>query len=147
MAVKRNKIIPWVYLALLLVLTLLIFSFSAESAEESSEKSDSIVGIVQKICDALGVDATIVDKPIRKAAHFMEFALLGVLSYLCAREFRLGTSSALLYSLLVGVVDETIQIYSPERSSSTGDVLLDFSGALFGALLMLIILKLQKNNK
>ena len=147
MTAKKKKITPWVYLALLILLTSVIFSFSAESAEKSSEKSDSIVGIVQKICDALGIDAEIVDKPIRKTAHFMEFALLGVLSYLCAREFHLGISSALLYSLLVAVTDETIQMYSPERYSSTGDVLLDFSGALFGALMMLIILRSRKKNK
>ncbi len=117
-----------------------------DTAEESTEKSQNVAGIIQSICDFLGLDVEVVDGPVRKTAHFCEFALLGALAYITAKQFRLGISSALLYSLLVAVFDETLQCFSPERFSSTADVLLDFCGALFGVLCLFIIIKLRKKN-
>ncbi len=42
--------------------------------------------------------------------------------------------------LLTAVLDETLQLYVPGRSSSTKDVLIDFSGSLAGLFVALLIL-------
>ena len=48
----------------------------------------------------------------------------------------------------MATIDETIQIYSPERFSSTEDVLLDFAGALFGILIIFLLnLIIKKKNE
>ena len=139
----------WKYisLALLLAFTIIIFSFSCDSAAESSEKSGFFTGILQSACDFLNLDVEVVESVIRKTAHVIEFALLGSLAILTSRAFGYGASPAMLYSLLVATIDETIQIYSPERFSSTEDVLLDFAGALFGMLAVFLLSKIPKKKK
>ena len=70
---------------------------------------------------------------LRKAAHFSEFALLGLL--FCGR-YRLtkGETPAHLmgFGLAVACIDETIQIFTPERASSLIDVWIDASGFALG---------------
>ena len=78
-------------------------------------------------------------KFVRKAAHFIEFAALGG----CIGLFTDGVTRRFWQSwavfmplfviLLTGVVDEFIQSFS-DRTSMVKDVLLDFSGGLFGLL-------------
>ena len=64
--------------------------------------------------------------------HFCEFALLGLL--LCRSFSAWGvpkltaTGYILFLALLVAVIDEYIQAFSPGRASRVKDVLLDFSG-------------------
>lgn len=144
---RIKKLWPWISLVLLLAFTLLIFSFSLDTAEESSEKSEKVTEALQAICDALNMDVEVVEGAVRKAAHFAEFALLGALAFLCSRAFDIGICPALLYSIIAAATDETIQIYSSERSSSTTDVLLDFAGSVLGVLCLLLIIKLRKPRK
>lgn len=70
---------------------------------------------------------------LRKLAHFTEFACLG--ATLCWLFGMLGKQPAPL-SLLGGMsaacVDETIQIFTPDRGSSLLDVWIDVSGVLLG---------------
>lgn len=79
---------------------------------------------------------------VRKLGHFMEFSLLGaeMAGLLIARR-RLrfqGFVNCLFAGLSVAVIDETIQIFS-QRGSQVQDVLLDFAGAFFGLLLIIVI--------
>lgn len=145
--IQIKKLWPWISLVLLFSFTLLVFSFSFDDAGESSDKSEKLTEAIQSVCDSLKIDVEILEGAVRKAAHFLEFFVLGVLALTCSRAFRLGTSSALLYSLITATIDETIQIYSIARSSSTKDVLLDFTGALFGVLCLLLVIKIRKNKK
>ena len=143
-----KKLLPWVSLILLLAFTALIFSFSLDSAVESDAKSEDVTRFLQTVCDFLRLDIEMVNGVIRKAAHFVEFAILGALAYICSRAFGYGASPAMLYSIIVATIDETIQIYSPERFSSTEDVLLDFAGALFGILIIFLLnLIIKKKNE
>lgn len=80
---------------------------------------------------------------IRKCAHFIEY---GVLAFLASRAFRVyGLSPfkilllALVLVLGVASLDEFNQSFEPSRTSSPWDVLLDFSGGLFGGTIYLII--------
>ena len=70
---------------------------------------------------------------LRKAAHFSEFTLLGLLY---SGRYRLvkGETPAhlMLFGLTVACIDETIQIFTPDRASSLIDVWIDASGFALG---------------
>ena len=70
---------------------------------------------------------------LRKAAHFSEFALLGLLY--CGRH-RLAKGETpphlMFFGLAVACIDETIQIFTPDRASSLIDVWIDTSGFALG---------------
>lgn len=77
---------------------------------------------------------------LRKAAHFSEFAALGmVLSWLFGMVSRRKSwqySLPLLCGGAAACIDESIQIFSPGRYSSIIDVLIDCSGVLTGILVL-----------
>ena len=70
---------------------------------------------------------------LRKAAHFSEFALLGLLYCGRHRLVRRETPLHLMgFGLAVACIDETIQIFTPGRASSLIDVWIDTSGFALG---------------
>ncbi len=81
---------------------------------------------------------------IRKAAHWIEFSALG--AAVCCLIQSMGNEKktllgyGLFYLLLVGVADEYWQSFS-DRSSLASDVLLDFAGAIFGFVVLLLARK------
>lgn len=85
--------------------------------------------------------------PIRKIAHFVEYAVLGILFFLYFAEDRVGTlrkhSSkwALLFCFVSAVMDEFHQLYVPGRDGKIVDVLLDTAGSFTGILLIYWISK------
>ena len=77
---------------------------------------------------------------IRKAAHFTEFACLGALlawNGLLREEKHIIAFPALL-GMGAGLVDETIQLFTPDRGPSLTDVWIDTSGAVTGIMLLLL---------
>ena len=74
---------------------------------------------------------------LRKAAHFSEFALLGLLY--CGRH-RLSKGETpphlMLFGMTVACIDETIQIFTPGRASSLIDVWIDNSGFALGLIVI-----------
>ena len=82
------------------------------------------------------------DGQIRKAAHFAEYAALGLLALCRLSEsgvrLRKAWPHLTLFGLGTGFLDETIQIFSG-RTASIKDVWLDFAGFTFGVLLMLLL--------
>ena len=86
---------------------------------------------------------------LRKMAHFAEFSALGF-----CLAWRSGMKgSRPLYAFLFGAgaaaIDETIQLFVPERGPRVTDVLLDSSGVLTGMLLLFLghtLLKKRKTN-
>ncbi len=70
---------------------------------------------------------------LRKAAHFSEFALLGLLFCGRHRLTKGETPPHLMgFGLAVACIDETIQIFTPDRASSLIDVWIDASGFALG---------------
>ena len=74
---------------------------------------------------------------LRKFAHFSEFAVLG--ACIC---WRLGMLEkrkimALVYGFGAGCVDETIQLFVPDRGPGLKDVAIDTCGTAAGMLLLL----------
>ena len=122
------------WLLLVVVLTAVIFVNSSLPATESGKLSGFVTQFVAQLSQLL--DITLkgdVEHTIRKLAHFLEFACLGLLWCKTFASFRVSnrtsTGYILLLCLLTAVTDEYIQLFSLGREGKVMDVLLDFSGA------------------
>ncbi len=122
------------WLLLVVVLTAVIFVNSSLPATESGKLSGFVAQFVAQLSQLL--DITLkgdVEHTIRKLAHFLEFACLGILWCKTFASFRVSnrtsTGYILLLCLLTAVTDEYIQLFSLGREGKVMDVLLDFSGA------------------
>lgn len=126
----------WLYvcLAVVVLLTGLIFSNSAKGSTDSYADSERLEELFLHKTD---IDITFeLDYTVRKVAHLLEFSLLGLVVSFLVRQVSLLYhrhlwGSACFYLLAVGVLDEYIQHFSG-RSSLVSDVLLDFVGAMLG---------------
>ena len=124
----------------------LIWGHSLQPAYVSDAESGRFLEIIAKVFPfLLSSDAGMFI--VRKAAHFTEFLILGVL--LCM-EFSMYEYGALrrfsipsLVGLLVAFIDETIQLFVVGRSGEIRDMWIDFAGAALGTLIVLAIV----NNK
>ena len=119
-----------IYLILTLFWTAGIFLHSAMPAAASNAESGGVLAVVQMILP------WITHGVLRKAAPFLEFAVLG------ARNFTLA--KPMLFAVLTAMTDETIQAFTPGRNCALSDVWLDAAGALTGAVLLWLIFKLRK---
>ena len=76
---------------------------------------------------------------LRKLAHFTEFASLGmILTWLTVLLAKPG-ALALVGGFSAACIDETIQMFVPDRGPAFTDVLIDTSGVLTGLILLLLI--------
>lgn len=166
---KESKGIPFTVRIILFVawiaLMVVIVWFSHQTAEVSSEQS---LEIGKLLCSLL-VDgynnlseftqlekAMLIDKLVRKSAHFSEYALLGVLT-LNASHLLIGSYlyrkrkpaikiivyilSALVWCFLFACTDEVHQYFIPGRYCSFLDVMLDTCGSLTGIMLFHILFR------
>ena len=85
---------------------------------------------------------------LRKAAHFCEFALLGLL-YCGRHRLSKGETPPHLmgFGLAVACIDETIQIFTPSRASSLIDVWIDTSGFALGLVVIFTAYTIYNNIK
>lgn len=160
-----------IYVILTILWIGVIFAFSLQDGEESGALSG---GIVAWFIEAFHVDALMEPETfhflVRKAAHFTEYAILGVLMSLtwyngaCAsiapagcdrrhasangtstrRRFLLLGTAALLCCVLVASCDETIQLFVGGRAGQVADVLLDSTGAAAGIAVMAALSRIRK---
>lgn len=120
------------------------FIHSSMPADLSSEESESVMSVLQYILNFLGFSAELTDHIVRKAAHFAEYTAIGMLLVSCAYSFSRTKpyryySQILFAGLATAVIDETIQLNVAGRSGQITDVLLDFSGVITGAVIMLLV--------
>lgn len=131
--------------ALVLALLTFIFSNSLRNADDSSGQSGFVTALVNGLLSALGLP-DLTEHIIRKLAHFSEFALLGFLLNNCIRTYTPHWVRSLPLPLLLGLLaaqtDETLQLFSPGRSSSVTDVWIDFGGVFTGTLVSAVLLGL-----
>ena len=125
-------------LDILILLNLaLIWGNSMLTGLDSEAVSGGILALLGRFLPVLLTEAG--HTLLRKAAHFSEFALLGLLY--CGRH-RLVKGEAPVhlmgFGLAVACIDETIQIFTPGRASSLIDVWIDASGFALGLLLIVI---------
>ena len=126
-----------------------IFSNSMQIGDVSETASGRVLLLMKKVFTRLGMPGAanhLTDHIVRKLAHFCEYALEGFLLMLCMRVYTRNyiwhISVPLLGGVLTALADETIQIYSPGRSSQVTDVWLDSAGVLAGILAALVLMAL-----
>ena len=133
----------------LLVLNLaLIWGNSLLSGAESGEMSGGIMAFVMELLRIPESASEIVHLMIRKLAHLTEFACL---SALISWHLRLVKEKnvhqmllAVLLAMAAALVDETIQLYTPDRGPSLVDVWIDTLGAVLGMTAMQLGYHLKK---
>lgn len=101
-------------------------------------------GLIRPILEIFIGSGAVTDFIVRKLAHFTEFAILGMLlSGIVLVRFEKPDLYHLSYALLIvlaaAVIDESIQLFTPGRSSQVTDVLIDTSGGLAGIILLQIM--------
>lgn len=130
-------------LVLIIVWMGIIFSFSNDTGEVSTKKSDGI--IIRTVETFLSRDLNSLEKekwvkylvvPVRKAAHFFVYLILGILIISFCQEFGDINNKMVLLALflafLYALSDEIHQMLVPGRSGQISDVLLDAIGSFVG---------------
>ena len=149
---KKLNMLIVLFILISLLLTCYIFSNSLQKPVDSNNKSDVISDKLQSIIDPeFKIERKDFRKYTRKAAHFIEFAALGIslaIVFLCVymKNSRKFISLPLFLTLSVAVTDEFIQSFNG-RTSCLKDVLIDFSGSVSGILLIFIIAVMCKRLK
>ncbi len=140
---------------------MLIFVMSAQAASESSQLSGGIVEkLIAAFFDKFGSmsaesQASITHTltfVVRKAAHFLEYFVLGLLSYFTAstyKQFELKVRAvfSVLFCVLYAVSDEVHQYFVPGRACRFGDICIDAFGSMLAIILLTTIFYYKKRHK
>lgn len=145
----KTYILRIIFLILIITNSLIIFGFSAQNGEESSNLSKTVI---TKIADIFNVEENretflnIGESIIRKLAHFSIYTLLGiwVVCFMLTFKIKLKWQITLtaVWGLLYAITDEFHQMFSSGRHASINDVVIDILGVLFGLFLVLTINKI-----
>ncbi len=140
---KNNKLICGLLISGTVLIILIILANSFLDFSESHKLS----GWVMKFLfpNATETNGVVDDYWLRKTAHFVEYALLGVavggvIAFLKRQYNKYIIGGSLFGILTIAVVDEFIQGFRG-RNSSVGDVMLDFCGAVIGLGLTFFIIR------
>ena len=135
-------------LVICILLIALIWLNSCVQGDASTAFSQYITEILVNLF-SIEADFLSVHVFIRKAAHFIEYALLGGIS--CVALTNVFKNKGIVFSLflctLIAGADETIQYFTPNRNGQVSDVVLDVIGAAFGILFVMIIKKILERIK
>ena len=136
---RKRMILCCLLLALMLAL---IWGNSLQTGDESGAMSGRVLAWINAILCLEESDAETLHLVIRKMAHFTEFACLGtLLTWLFAMT---GEKKGHLFCMpllcgeLAACVDETIQLFVPDRGPSLIDVWIDTAGVAAGIMILLI---------
>lgn len=167
-ALEKRKVFRIIAAVLAWVVTVawgcFIYSMSAEDSVQSGKTSgkvvESVAGVVIPNYNKLPENEknevkSKLSLPIRKLAHFSEFAVLGALIMTSVRltfdrKFMIAyyISSSAVLGILYAILDELHQASVPGRAPRVADVLIDSGGVICGvALVTLIILLIERKRR
>jgi len=148
----RSK--PKVFHSILLVVWMIvIFSFSQANGITSTKTSDLITEAVVNVSISTKKEEISHEEYksritssryyIRKAAHFIEYMILGILVILLLNDYaklnKRMLISALLFCTIYAIGDEVHQLFIDGRSARAFDCLIDVVGSTTGILIYLLI--------
>lgn len=146
---ETQKTSPWliafriIFTIALLACIAYIFRNSLQTGAQSSARSQEAMQNVNNVLSRFHL-GPVAEHTIRKIAHFLEFSLEGFLLMLCLRVYTAHFVRHMSWPLLIGmstaVMDETIQLFIPNRTSLVTDIWIDMAGVVAGLLVALIIL-------
>ena len=145
-----------VFSALAFLWAIFIWSNSLKPGNISGEMSSSVLNFINEILGKISPRWKISHLLVRKAAHFLEFAVMGalccLLSYFAFLKGKDSKSICMIFysmipSVAVAAIDETIQLFVEGRAGRFTDVLIDSSGALCSVLIFFFILYIKRLHK
>ena len=147
-----KKVIKFILIVLCMVV---IFMFSSDNADMSTEKSD---GLIISVCEkVLGRSLTNDEKElytskyvkiVRKSAHFTLYFLLGLFIISFLREFIPIDKRSIL--ITIGIVflyacsDEVHQLFVSGRSCEVLDVIIDTCGGLVSTAIYSLLYRIRR---
>lgn len=144
----------WIYTTITIFWVAVIFGFSLQPADVSSDISRSfLMDILAKLFPRIMESDTLLDWAhvlVRKGAHFTEYAILGVLSAIAVKEYvvKYKVLLNLFFCFAIACMDETLQRFVPGREGRIFDVMIDTCGAILGiAIVWIIVNKIRKSEK
>jgi len=154
-AIRMVWLRKYIFFILTIVWMIIIFMFSNSSGDESGEISRGVGGLFCKIFvpgyeEMVVVEqeelALLLDYPIRKFAHFMEYMILGVLmigipQFTVKSDYWKRGLIVWGFACLYAISDEVHQLFVPGRCGALKDVLLDSVGASVGVFLGLLMVR------
>lgn len=151
----KKNILRTILLIVIILISGVIFGFSAQDGEESGGISKKVVLVVADILKIKQGDIEKfiqVGEPIvRKLAHFGIYTVLGIASMGFALTFNISKARQTLITTIWGILyastDEFHQTFIDGRNGSILDVILDASGVLFGIAIVLFIIYLYSRYK
>ena len=139
---KRTKKRMILCICLLAAVRAFIWGNSLTNGEDSGNMSGNIMQWINTFLRLDEQGAEVLHKFIRKGAHFTEFACLGLLlTWLFG---MMGEKKGhlfcmpLLFGMMAACVDETIQVFVPDRGPSPVDIWIDTCGVAAGIVILLI---------
>ena len=152
----KEKIILIASWLCVLLTMVMIFCFSAEDAEKSSQTS---AGVIEDVLDTVlpedQVTPELVKKlqfPFRKLAHFGIFMLLGfclsnAFEKTIRKKWYISYPCALICGILYAISDEWHQNFSSGRGPAFKDVLIDSAGVIIGIAVFVLFICIFKSIK
>lgn len=135
------------------ILMVLIFLFSSQNGGQSSRLSIKVSRLIAKTVffnyDSMDAEhqnfiVTELNFFVRKLAHFTVYTALGMVVYAAFVSFGSGFRYKWICAwgvcALYAVIDEIHQYFIPERSMRFRDVIIDSVGALFGIIIVSVII-------
>lgn len=152
---NKKNILIIIYFVFLISWLVFIFSNSLSTGTESTQQSQKVVDISQKIVSFFDKDAVVDEQAVRTSAHFIEFFVLGFIYFVGTFFFEkksvLLVIASVSLSLFTALVDETLQLHVEGRGAQVVDVWVDFLGALFAHIIVVFVIycvklyKLKRN--
>lgn len=144
---KKTKVIRAILFLLIVAWAILVFYMSSQTGGESS-------GVSRKIAELFTKDdklLEIIEKYVRKFAHFSEYAFGGFLFLLLFNTYKWSDKRKMATSIGLGawyaITDEFHQLMVDGRNGSIVDVYIDTLGVATGVCITLLIIKLTKKGR
>lgn len=148
---KRTKPRLWINSGLIIGILCFIWGNSLLPGEDSGQLSGFVGMMLQKLLPFVDLQSEMGLHLLRKAAHFSEFAALGMsfawLFGMLSKQRLLSLALPLLSGAGAAAIDETIQLFSPNRGPSIKDVGIDTAGVITGIAVLTLLHCLYKRMK
>lgn len=138
----KKKKINYYWWILPIIFILIIFWFSSKPADVSDSQSFFLVYYLDDFLRLFNIECDLhfLNHIVRKCAHFSEYTLLGILVTHANHKAPIHAKFPLVF-LLIPILDELTQYFTPGRSCQISDMLLDSSGIIFGIILYILFRK------
>ena len=141
------------YLIPVLLWASIIIFLTLQPADVSSNLSGGITLILYNIVKQIGssISMETFHLVIRKLAHFTEYFILGLLTFLALVPYTISFRQKFIvifwFGFIFASLDETIQLFVDGRAGSIRDVLIDGAGVLFSIMIIKNSLSSRKKLK